>query len=161
MQWVDPKFVNAHQCAIDQDALTKTILKRIQRSLALLEKGQYKKARKTLNPDGLSFKERSETMPRSVAWAAANAMGVVMFHAGEFGEADKHLRTALRHCQELTSDGLSQDAYADLAACLSDVAVNVLKWKGESEEAANLLKRALYMAERAYRPNYHLIESLR
>lgn len=161
LQVVDPRYVNAHQCTLDQDSSTQKILHRIKRSLALLEQGQYSKAHRTINPEGLSSEELSASAPRNIAWAAANTAGVVMFHAGEFSTADKLLRKALKHCEELTSNGLAQDAYCDLAACLSDVAVNVLKWKGQSEEAANLLKRALYMTERAYRPNYHLIESLR
>ena len=79
---------------------------------------------------------------------------------GKYKEANTYLRRSLSHIEDLSKQGLSQDAYADVAGCLGDIAVNILKSKSRNDaESYHLLKRALYMSERAYRPNTAIVES--
>jgi hypothetical protein len=93
-------------------------------------------------------------------WVALNAMGVSMCLGGRYHDADAYLRQSLSHLEILSRQGLSQDAYADIAGCLGDLSANIILSRAANEsEAFHMLKRALYMSERAYRPNLPILQS--
>jgi len=89
-------------------------------------------------------------------------MGVALFMGAKHEEAEAALVTAQRHTDELTRQGLVNDAYTDVGGVLCDRAANLIQ-SGEKEQVADavsMLKRAKFMAERAYRPNHLLLDSL-
>jgi hypothetical protein len=125
-------------------------------SLRLIKNSKYSASQRLLLTS-LTEMDQSDT---SVKWVALNAVGVSMSLGGRYHEADTYLRQSLSHLEILSKQGLSQDAYADIAGCLGDLAANIIKSRAANySEAFHMLKRALYMSERAYRPNLSIIQS--
>eukprot|EP00960_Hanusia_phi_P050496 760261-Hanusia_phi.AAC.2 len=98
----------------------------------------------------------------SVAWVVANGLGVALHLSGSLQGADHELNNALRACETLSAQGYTHDAYTDLAGCLNDLAVNesLMMLDETSSQPVKRMKRARYMAERAYRPNLLVLHSL-
>ena len=107
------------------------------------------------------------------AWVAANAMGVSLFMRAKHQEAEELFAKAQIHCDYLTTEGLVNDAYSDVAGVLCDRAANLIEGgfieggedvgedgNGRRMQAMKMLRRAKFMAERAYRPNTLLLDSL-
>jgi hypothetical protein len=103
------------------------------------------------------------------AWVAANAMGVSLFMRAKHQEAEELFAKAQIHCDYLTTEGLVNDAYSDVAGVLCDRAANLIEGgfitggddgNGRRMEGMRMLRRAKFMAERAYRPNTLLLDSL-
>ena len=161
MQAYDPSLVNKHHCTINANSDTLRFFSDLHVSLKLLNQSKYSAAQKLLLRSLKQMDERGDgDVPDPAHWVALNAVGVSMSLGGRYQEADSYLRRALVQIETLSNEGLSQDAYADIAGCLGDLAANNIKSRsGKDVEAFHLLKRALYMSERAYRPNHTLIES--
>jgi hypothetical protein len=103
------------------------------------------------------------------AWVAANAMGVSLFLRAKYQEAEQFFAKAQIHCDHLTTEGLVNDAYSDVTGVLCDRAANLIEGgfieggddgNGRRIKAVRMLRRAKFMAERAYRPNTLLLDSL-
>jgi hypothetical protein len=125
-------------------------------SLRLLNNSKYSASQKLL----LASLAKMDQTDTPAKWVALNAVGVSMLLGGRYHEADVYLRQSLSNLEILSKQGLSQDAYADIAGCLGDLAANIMKSRATNEsEAFHMLKRALYMSERAYRPNLSIIQS--
>jgi tetratricopeptide (TPR) repeat protein len=154
----DSSTVNKHHCVINANHETLKFLADLKISLNFLEKSKYTASENIL----LAVLEEMDSIPQPspAHWVVLNAIGVTLLLKGRYEESDGYLRRALSKIETLSKQGLSQDAYADIAGCLGDIAVNNLKSKrGNEVEAFYLLKRALFMSERAYRPNAAIVEN--
>jgi hypothetical protein len=130
-----------------------------QTSLRLMENSKYSASQKLLLATLTKMNQRHQA-DAPAKWVALNAAGVSMFLGGRFHDADAYLRQSLSNLDILSKQGLSQDAYADIAGCLGDLAANIMKSRAANQsEAFHMLKRALYMSERAYRPNVSILQS--
>ena len=164
---VDSKLVNVHHCVIESrdDRNTLEVLRLVRRGLRLLDRGGNYAGAKRLFAKGMT-KTDCDQMPAPAAgpaaWVAANAMGISLMLGAQHAEADDMLGQAQRHCQQLTEQGLVNDAYTDVAGVLCDRAANLIEIAEEESisKAVAMLKRARFMAERAYRPNHVLIDAL-
>ena len=153
----DSNLVNKHHCSINTSKETVQFFSDLTASLSLVKQSKYSASQKLL----LAGLDKMD-LQSPAYWVVLNAIGVTMLLGGRYQESNMYLRRALSSIEALSKQGLSQDAYTDLAGCLGDIAVNNLKSKCENGgEAFHLLKRALYMSERAYRPNAAIIENSR
>jgi len=94
------------------------------------------------------------------AWPALNGLGLLAHHAGDYEGADKLLREAVDGVQRCAKDGLAHDSFVDLSGCINDVAANYIA-AGDWAAAHKFGSRAIYMAERAYRPDLRTLSALR
>mmetsp|Transcript_23573 Transcript_23573/g.69430 ORF Transcript_23573/g.69430 Transcript_23573/m.69430 type:complete len:388 (-) Transcript_23573:247-1410(-) len=87
---------------------------------------------------------------------SANLSGLLAHYLGEHEHAADDLGEALRACEAQSRAGQGHDSYVDLSGVLIDLAVNDVA-RGETERATGYLKRARYMAIRAYRPDARVL----
>ena len=155
-QGFDSTAVNKYHCAIDADQKTFKFFADFHKSLRMLNNSKYSACQRLLQTSLTTMNQ----VDAPAKWVALNAMGVSMFLGGRYHDADAYLRQSLSHLEILSKQGLSQDAYADIAGCLGDLAANIIKSRAANEsEAFHMLKTALYMSERAYRPNVPILQS--
>jgi len=108
--------------------------------------------------EGEKFAMEGTKIPAS--WPALNGLGLVEYRRGRYARADQLLQEALKQAQACSAQGLTHDAYVDLAGCLNDLAVNSIAL-GKFDNAKKHFGRATYLAERAYRPDLRTISCLR
>lgn len=155
-QGFDSTAVNKYHCAIDADDETLNFFADFHKSLRMLSHSKYSACQRVL----LASLTKMDQVDAPAKWVALNAIGVSMCLGGRYHDADAYLRQSLSHLEILSKQGLSQDAYADIAGCLEDLAANIiLSRAANASEAFHMLKRALYMSERAYRPNASILQS--
>ncbi len=82
--------------------------------------------------------------------------GVSLLRLGRLPEAVRSLDTAREVAVRVSSQGHGDDAYTDVGGVLIDTGV-ALAMHGDWDGAQKHLSRALYMAERAYRPDDDLV----
>ncbi|EKX41489.1 hypothetical protein GUITHDRAFT_112460 [Guillardia theta CCMP2712] len=148
-----------HHCvvnAVDNKQLKKVLMK-CKEGASLITSCQYSKATNVFTKQKPMMESNS-----SVAWVVANGLGLALHLSGSLHAADHELKNALRNCESLSSQGYTHDAYTDLAGCLNDLAVNesVMQLEEPSSQPVKRMKRARYMAERAYRPNQLVLHGL-
>lgn len=163
-QIVDPAFVNAHHCVVQARSHRETlqVLRLIRRGLRLLNKGTHAGATRLFAKGVTVSNTHTHGSADPAAWVACNAMGLSLFLRGEHDEAEAILGQAQRHCEHLSEQGLINDAFSDMCGVLNDRAANLICARNalRTQDAVGMLKRAKFMAERAYRPNHLLIDSL-
>ena len=163
-QVVDTELVNAHHCVLEAqtDCGTRDVLRLVRRGLRLLDKGGNYATAQRLFSEGMARTAHGDDGGSSAAWVACNAVGISLMLGARHDEADVVLEKAQRHCEVLTQQGLVNDAYTDVAGVLCDRAANLIQIGEEKRvaEAIAMLKRAKFMAERAYRPSHRLLDSL-
>jgi hypothetical protein len=174
--FVDPNLVNAHDVVVrsQTDRKTLQVLRMVRRGLRLLRRGETDASAKRLfeQAEGVTNGMRDgcatanenngQTIEHPAAWVACNALGLSLFFGAKHEQAEAAFREAQRHCEILSRKGLINDAFSDMGGVLCDRAANIIN-SGQRQrvsEAVGMLKRAKFMAERAYRPNYLLIDSL-
>jgi len=94
----------------------------------------------------------ASAMPRHELRVALNIKGVALHLAGRYDDAEAPLEEALRAAERAAASGLAHDQLVCVAGALNDVGANALA-AGDTQRAAECIKRADYMLSRAYRPN--------
>jgi hypothetical protein len=156
LQGFDSTNVNQYHCVIHADDEAMKFFVNFKKSLRLLNNSKYSSSQRLL----LTSLTNMDQADAPAKWVALNAVGVSMLLGGRYHDADTYLRQSFSHLENLSKQGLSQDAFADIAGCLGDLAANIIKSRAANEsEAFHMLKRALYMSERAYRPNVSILQS--
>ena len=93
--------------------------------------------------------------------AITNQQALCMLDKGEFDTALKlQSDVTLHYKQYLSITGMTSNDYLDVAGAIADEGAVHLSLKN-FELAEKSTKRALMMAERAYKPNPHLLQCLR
>ena len=158
-QAVDPSLVNVHHAAMAIDAQSKAMIRQLAEGMKLLEQDRYRAAR-------TRFSEWDGDDAHEAAWIRANAVGIALLCDGRASAGETQLRSALKGCNELSDRGMGSDSYSDIAGLLNDLAAALADQSFRAEtptkcdEMHHLLKRAKFMAERAYRPNWDLKQAL-
>ncbi|KAJ1632914.1 hypothetical protein T492DRAFT_984775 [Pavlovales sp. CCMP2436] len=87
---------------------------------------------------------------------STNLTGLLSHYSGDYGKAATELAASLQACEALGRSGMGSDSFTDLSGLLVDIAVTDIA-RGEIERAEGHLKRARYMAIRAYRPDPRVV----
>lgn len=108
---VDTELVNAHDCVLRSrdDRQTLLALRLVKRGLRALGKGAPGPAGKLFMQSVDDTHSHPEGM-HPAAWVACNALGVSLFLGAQHDEADDVFGQAQQHCEQLTEQGLVNDA---------------------------------------------------
>ena len=90
-----------------------------------------------------------------ILWTVHSIEGACLFLKGDMKGAEIVFQSAVDGCEKVAKEGMGHDAYVDMVGTVSDLAgaKAFAKSSAGNTEAMNDLKRASYMARRAYRPD--------
>lgn len=90
---------------------------------------------------------------------ARNLAAILAMRRGDLPLARELLEAAARTCEAEARRGNAHDSYVDVGGVLNDLA-SLSLLEGRAEEALRFVKRALFVAKRAYRPSAHAMGAL-
>lgn len=99
---------------------------------------------------------RAQRRPLSNSHRPRAAQGLSLQHGGDLSAAASPLLRALHAVEATARTGRAHDQFVDVVGALSDCAALYVA-QDRPSQATQLVKRALYLAKRAYRPDPHLI----
>lgn len=120
-----------------------------------LKHGESIEANQMLNKSVALFEKHGHPVPIHLR-KAHNALGILHLSNDRLPEAQKHLDDALKLSEIDSVNGYGHDSYVDIAGVLNDLSL-VMHRSGNPTGAEQQLKRALYMAKRAYQPDQRLL----